>query len=353
MATPTILGLDIGGANLKAATPDKRAVSVPFPLWKQPDKLPAALAELVAKFPDAEELAVTMTGELCDCYETKREGVSSIIAAVRFASGGRRMSVWSTDGVFVDSEEAKRNHMKVAAANWHALATLAGQYVPRRPGVLIDIGSTTTDIVPLLDGKPCPQGKTDRERLRFSELVYTGARRTPICAVLGSQVAAEYFATAHDAYLLLGKVSEKATDCDTADGRPATREFAHARLARMLGGDAETVSLQDATFLASDVMDKQIRLIEYGIIATISHLATLSRSNRSSQPVEFLLSGSGEFIARELFSRDFKCPTRLGTISCTTVDPNNIRSLSDQLGPEVSACAPAYAVAVLAAESRS
>src|SRR4051794_1172212 len=63
----TILGLDIGGANLKAATADKRAVSVPFPLWKQPDKLPAALAELVAKFPEAEELAVTMTGELCDC----------------------------------------------------------------------------------------------------------------------------------------------------------------------------------------------------------------------------------------------------------------------------------------------
>ena len=59
----TILGLDIGGANLKAATPDKRAVSVPFPLWKQPDRLPAALAELVAKFPDAEELAVTMTGD--------------------------------------------------------------------------------------------------------------------------------------------------------------------------------------------------------------------------------------------------------------------------------------------------
>ncbi len=76
--SPVVLGLDIGGANLKAATADKRAVSVPFPLWKQPDSLPAALAELVAKFPDAEEFAVTMTGELCDCYETKRQGVNAI-----------------------------------------------------------------------------------------------------------------------------------------------------------------------------------------------------------------------------------------------------------------------------------
>ncbi len=130
----TILGLDIGGANLKAATADKRAISVPFPLWKQPDKLPAALAELVARFPDADELAVTMTGELCDCFETKREGVHAIIAAVRFASAGRPIRVWSTDGVFLNSEEAQRNHMKVAAANWHALGDFCGRIRSRRPG---------------------------------------------------------------------------------------------------------------------------------------------------------------------------------------------------------------------------
>src|SRR4051812_26156783 len=156
--TPIVLGLDIGGANLKAATADKRAVSVPFALWKQPDKLPAALAELVAKFPDATELAVTMTGELCDCFETKRDGVNAIIAAVRFASGGRPIRVWSTDGVFLDSEEAKRNHLKVAAANWHALATLAGRYSLEAGGLLIDIGSTTTDIIPLNHGVPYTSG---------------------------------------------------------------------------------------------------------------------------------------------------------------------------------------------------
>src|SRR5262245_57381623 len=168
----TILGLDIGGANLKAATPDKRAVSVPFALWKQPDRLPAALAELVAQFPDAEEFAVTMTGELCNCFETKRDGVNAIIAAVRFGSGGRRIRVWSTDGAFVDSDDAKQNHLKVASASCHALATLAGQYVPRGPGVLIDVGSTTSDVIPLWEGKPAARGRTDHERLRLSELVY-------------------------------------------------------------------------------------------------------------------------------------------------------------------------------------
>jgi probable H4MPT-linked C1 transfer pathway protein len=352
MATPTILGLDIGGANLKAATPDKRAISVPFALWKQPDRLSTALAELVAQFPDAEELAVTMTGELCDCFETKRDGVSAIIKAVRFASGGRRIRVWSTDGCFVNDNDAKANHLKVASANWHALATLAGQYVPVGPGVLIDVGSTTTDIVPLLHCKPVPRGTTDRERLRFRELVYTGARRTPVCAILSSMVAAELFATSHDAYLLLGRMAEDSKDRDTADGRPATIPHAHARIARMVGGDAETMTLEEAASLADEVQYQQIRQIEYGITQAINHLANLTRHGSPKQPITFLISGSGEFIARELFRRGFAYQANLSERTPREVSLDDVRSLTDQLGPEVSACAPAYAVAVLAAEAR-
>ncbi len=342
-----VLGLDIGGANLKAATADKRAVSVPFALWKQPDKLSTALAELVAKFPDVEELAVTMTGELCDCFETKRDGVHAIVKEVRFASGGRRIRVWSTDGQFVTDDDAKANHLMVAAANWHALATLAGQYVPEGPAVLIDIGSTTTDIIPILDGKPVPQGKRDRERMRFSELVYTGARRTPVCAILGSMVAAEHFATAHDAYILLGKVAENPADHDTADGRPATLACAHARLARMVGGDSEMVNVEEATSLAEEVMLKQLRLIEYGIVQAGGTLGSILRRDYREADVRFLLSGSGEFLARELFERGFRLPHSREAL------PDDLRSLGDRLGPAVSACAPAYAVAVLATELRS
>ena len=322
MATPAILGLDIGGANLKA------------------------LAELVAKFDGVEEFAVTMTGELCDCFETKRAGVDAIIKAVRFASEGRRIRVWSTDGVFLDSEQAKANYLKVAAANWHALATLAGQYVPNGTGVLIDTGSTTTDVIPLLHGKPVPRGKTDTERMQTSELIYTGARRTPVCAILGSMVAAELFATAHDAYLLLGKVAEDPADCDTADGRPATKRHAHARLARMLGGDAETIPLEKAVSLGDEVMHHQIRLIEYGVTQAGTTLGSILRRDFRPWTVQFILSGSGEFIGREVFARGF-------VFERDEVKPSRVRSLGDRLGPEVSACAPAYAVAVLATESRS
>lgn len=360
MAT-TILGLDIGGANLKAATADKRAVSVPFPLWKQPEKLSAALGELVAKFPDAEELAVTMTGELCDCFETKRDGVHAIIKAARGASAGRAIRVWSTDGVFLNSEEAKANHMKVAAANWHALATYSGIFVPQGRAILIDVGSTTTDVIPLMDGVPVPQGKTDYDRLFCHELVYTGVRRTPVCAVMPWLTAAELFATTLDAYLILGAIPEDPNDRDTADGRPATRKYAHARLARMYCADAEMVPEENIRILAEGIRDKQRARIggcsavlrdrlkempsgEVPKYAQKSHVEKLKEEREDDsdlddldddrEKIQYVVSGSGEFLAQLVIN-----------------EPHHT-SLNDQLGPEVSACAPAYAVAVLATERR-
>ncbi len=78
----TWLGLDIGGANLKAADGRGWAHSVPFALWRNPQGLIGALAALVETAPAAERLAVTMTGELCDCFRSKAEGVRHILAAV-------------------------------------------------------------------------------------------------------------------------------------------------------------------------------------------------------------------------------------------------------------------------------
>src|SRR5262249_24868818 len=157
---------------------------------------------LIASLPAADVLAVTMTGELCDCFESKRQGVHAILDAVEAAAGATPVLVYRTEGRFVTPAEARTAAPLVAAANRPALATLAGRYAPQGPALLIDVGSTTTDIVPLLDGRPVPQGRTDPERLDCGELVYTGIRRTPICALLGGNIAAEVFATTLDAYLV-------------------------------------------------------------------------------------------------------------------------------------------------------
>src|SRR5580765_5567900 len=144
-----VLGLDIGGANLKAAHSTGVARLEPFPLWKQPAALPEALEGLIKRMPAHDLLAVTMTGELCDCYESKREGVTAILDAVAAGAGGQPTRVWRTAGRLVDLETARATPLQTAAANWLALGTFAGRYAPNGPALVIDIGSTTTDIIPL------------------------------------------------------------------------------------------------------------------------------------------------------------------------------------------------------------
>lgn len=325
-----VLGLDIGGANLKAAHSNSQARSVPFELWKQPKRLPDALHRLIHDMPSADGLAVTMTGELCDCFTSKRQGVLAILDAVTTAAGQTPVRVWRNDGRFVDPATARATPLQVAAANWLALATFAGRYAPKGPALLIDIGSTTSDIIALLDGRPVPKGRNDPERLRSSELVYTGVRRTPLCAVLGTYGAAEVFATTLDAYLLLGTIPEDPADQNTADGRPATRAAAEARIARMLCADLETSTADERRRLAERVLLRQVMALEFAFKSVASRLPAL--------PQTVLLAGEGEFLARAALEHQKDIPP------CQAV------VLSDALAPAISRAACAYAVAMLAAE---
>jgi probable H4MPT-linked C1 transfer pathway protein len=357
--TKRILGLDIGGANLKMAHSDGTAASVPFELWKQPRKLPAALRALVATASPFDEVAVTMTGELCDCFETKHQGVLAILDALRKLAVRQSIRVWRNDGQFVDLDSAAATTHQVAAANWLAVATYAGRLVPTGPAVLIDVGSTTTDLVPLKDGKPVPQARTDPQRLQSRELVYTGVRRTPIFAVMRQphwypSLAAEWFATMLDVYLLSGDLPENPSDCGTADGRPATKPFAHARLARLRCSDSAEMPLRETKRLAKQAAQAQTKEVLDALFQVVWQLG--------EYPAAFVLSGSGEFLARRVANRYdrvarvdgkgmtpywYRCrPTK---VPPGTSRPGHIR-LSARLGAECSSAACAYAVAVLAAE---
>ncbi len=211
------LALDIGGANVKVADGRDFAASYPFPLWQQSRKLAELLRTVIAESPAADHVAATMTGELCDCFATKAEGVRFILDALVTASDGRHARIYQTNGLLVSPQVASRNPLLVAAANWHVLARFAGKFAPRGTGLLIDIGSTTCDIIPLVDGRPAAEGATDPERLLSGELVYTGVERSPVCALVSTllwrkqqcPVAQEVFATSWDAYLTLGDLPDE------------------------------------------------------------------------------------------------------------------------------------------------
>ena len=331
-----VLGLDIGGANLKAANTDGNALTRPFQLWKQPRRLPAALTRLLRRFPPFDRLAVTMSGELCDCFASRSDGVRAILDAVETASTARAVQVWQSDGRLVSMETARSRPLQVASANWLALATFAGRFAPRGPALLVDIGSTTTDIVPLVDGQPQPQGRTDLERLQAQELVYIGSARTPLFALLSSValrnqpvwLIPELFATSKDVLLTLGWHPESEADRETADGAPATRRHARARIARHFGADDDMLTADEVLAICESAKELLLQRIAKAVSAVACRI--------TAKAPTVISAGSGELLV-EMTIRGLEWTSQRV-------------SLGEKLGPELSTAAPAYAVAVLASE---
>lgn len=332
------LGLDIGGANLKGATSTGIAKSEPFEIWRAPGQLATRLRSLIAQFPPIDRLAVTMTAELADCFSSKAEGVAAIIAAVCEAAGATPVVIWETTGKFTSPDSATQRPLTVAASNWQALATWAGRLARAGKGLLVDIGSTTTDLIPLQDGLPVTRGQTDLGRLLNHELLYSGFRRTPLCAVASSvmvrdrpcPVAAELFATTLDAFLLLGLIAEDQTDRSTADGQPATIDCAHARIARMVCCDRDEIDLAEARLIAGCFFEAQKKQLSAAIDAVVA------RDPNRLETV--IVSGTGGSLVRAILAENRA--TRDARLVC----------LADTLSSELAEAACAYAIAVLAAE---
>jgi len=331
------LALDIGGENIKTADGRGYAASHAFALWLHHQRLADKLRAIIAEAPPSDHLAVTMTGELADCFTTKTEGVAFILRAVERAADGRHTRVYLNNGDLVAPRIATARPLEAAASNWHALATFCGRYAKSHTGLLIDIGSTTTDIVPLRGGQPPHAGHTDLDRLLNQQLVYTGVARSPICALVQTlpyhnvrcPVAQELFATTRDVYLILEDVPESTHDLHTADRQPATIDAACRQLGRMLSADEPQYNMTDAQTWAEDVARVQLQMIIRAGLAVVAELG--------SAPRVIILSGQGEFLGRRVAER----LAYAGTLV----------SLTEQLGAPLSRCAPAHALAVLARES--
>jgi probable H4MPT-linked C1 transfer pathway protein len=276
-----------------------------------------------------------MTAELCDCFPTKRDGVVHVVDAVASALPGRPTWVWGLDGRFWTAEQLRRNPLQAAAANWLALANVAARLAGPRTGLLIDIGSTTTDLIPSRNGAVVARGRTDTERLGTGELVYAGVRRTPVCAIANrlrfrgreTGLAAELFATTLDVYLTRGAICEDPDDNATGDGRPATIDAARDRLARMVGADREGFSREDAIQLS--------RSVHEALIARLAEAATLACTSTVGPPRVVVVAGSGEFLARELAHR-------------LSSPPAFVVSLAERWGVGASSAGCAHALLTLA-----
>jgi (4-(4-[2-(gamma-L-glutamylamino)ethyl]phenoxymethyl)furan-2-yl)methanamine synthase len=329
-----VLGWDVGGAYVKAAVVEGvgggrvvHTASRPFEIWRDKHALPDVLRALAAELPPPDSVAVTMTAELSDVFRTKREGVGFVLDAVEAVSRGP-VCVFTTAGEFVDGAAARVRPLDVAASNWMATALLVGRFVP--DALLVDIGSTTTDVIPVTGGRVAALGRTDPERLLAGELVYTGALRTNVAAIVrrvplrGAEcpVASELFAVSGDVHVLLGSLGPDDYTCPTPDGRPPTLEFAGERLARVVCADRDMLGAEEIRAIAAAVAAAQVE----EIAAALGRVA-----RRLARPAPVVATGLGGFLAR-------RAAERVGM---------PVKDLADVLEVAVGAVAPAVAVAWL------
>ncbi|KXA94668.1 hypothetical protein AKJ65_03760 [candidate division MSBL1 archaeon SCGC-AAA259E19] len=295
------LGLDIGGANTKAVLFEDEEMETYWleyiPLWEDWKKLREFLEELESDF-HPQKVGITMTGELSDIFETKRAGVRKIGKTVKEIFSGD-LYYFSVDGRFVSEEKAYDSPYKLSASNWVSSALLVGR---KRPNCLmIDVGSTTTDIIPVKEKKPTPAGWTDLERLQTGELIYTGVLRTPP-PYLKSRlsindksygIAAEYFANMADAYRILDVLRKEDYTCETPDGRGKEKKACMRRLARLFCSDLEKLEEDLIVKAAEEFRDAQVSMV-------VDAIKEVARIHKISKTLSVVLMGvGGEILARK------------------------------------------------------
>jgi (4-(4-[2-(gamma-L-glutamylamino)ethyl]phenoxymethyl)furan-2-yl)methanamine synthase len=342
---PKTIGWDIGGAHLKAVLLGERgelalARQLACPLWLGLEELAQAIATMMQFFQCSDcpvNHAVTMTGELVDLFSNRQEGVTQIAQCVTKNLGQHvlfyKMRDHAEASSFVLIDQVPKLANVVASANWHASASLIAKKHPS--ALLVDIGSTTTDIISIIDGHVVTSNSSDAQRLQQDTLVYTGVVRTPVMAIAQklevdgrtSNVAAEYFATTADVYRLTGELSVSSDIAPTADGSAKTIYASARRLARMVGYDFEDKPLEVWQALAHACRIKQLNQITS---AMKKHLTT----NKV-----IIGTGAGQFLVKEAASILGQPYTNLTKL------------FNQELPQEVDICFPAYAVAKLAFES--
>jgi (4-(4-[2-(gamma-L-glutamylamino)ethyl]phenoxymethyl)furan-2-yl)methanamine synthase len=239
-----MIGIDVGGANLKVV--DDAGVHIHYcPLWEK-----SPLTELLRQHgrSDQDPAAVVMSGELADCFESKLQGISFIVEAVRKVFPHARF--YGTDAQFHDYVVPQ-----LAAANWLASVDYLRSRHP--DAVLLDIGSTTADIIPL-NRFDSLLGMTDTKRLQAGYLLYTGMLRTSVATLLRSidlagiptPVSTEYFATSADFHLVLGHITPDRYTCDTPDQKEKTCTASLRRLARVVCADLDEIGTGGAQQIA-------------------------------------------------------------------------------------------------------
>jgi probable H4MPT-linked C1 transfer pathway protein len=342
MNTETYTAWDVGGAHLKVATvaADGAVTGVAqqvCQLWKGLDRLCEAVQQLTDRLGlQSATHAITMTGELADIFPNRVEGVQAIMNTMDRQLAVPQLRVFAGHHGLLSLQQAASRSTDVASANWLATARYVAGCVP--DCLLVDMGSTTTDILPVQGGTPVVTASDDAGRMRTEELLYAGVIRTPVMAICRRVVfdaewhtlAAEHFATAGDVYRLTGELSPDEDMEDTADGQGKSAQDSARRLARMLGMDYEYAQPHQWQGLARSIARQQQFTISQSIEKALSQ-----RDFTASTPL--VGAGAGRFLVKRI-ADDLQRPY---------IDIAELFDVGEQYAAMAAVCAPAVSLACL------
>lgn len=349
------MGLDIGGANTKAALilfkNDDIVKSFSyieyFPFWEKtindiPDMLRRIVENLANKnnfkLKTIEYIAVTITAELSDAFQTKKEGILTILKALKQVFDKDKLYFITNQGKYINYSSAKSTFYSIAGANWVSTSLFLGYFHPLC--ILIDAGSTTIDFIPIVNSIPVTQGKDDISRMLNHELLYTGGLRATIPSITQFvpyhgklvRISFERFALISDVHLILGNITEDEYINDTADNRSKSLEDCSARLSRIICMDKETITKEELYTIAEYIYEKQLEIIKHEIQEFISSL--IIRFPEFEQDPRFVITGlSANFLIRK---------TLLNLGYSNILSYEEVTNISDQISSSAFAIAGAF-----------
>ncbi len=351
----SVIGWDIGGAHVKACLlQGGRVVDVAqwaCPLWQGLDHLAHTLASARERWPalSAAQHAVTMTGEMVDLFAHREEGVQRIAALLSDRlSAAAPVQFFAGDAGWCGLDGVASLWEQIASANWLATA----QHAAREwgDGVLLDIGSTTTDVIAFKHGRVATAARTDAQRLATGELVYQGVVRTPLCALAhrivwqGQElnVMNEYFASVADVYRLTGELQPAHDLYPSADNAPKDLGATRKRLARMIGMDARDAPDED--WLAFARAWREAQVAELG-----GQLRRVIEAHGLAGDARVVSAGCGDFLVPDVLAHARGGDAR----ACRSYGADLARIAPDApagaqtVSAWAQVCAPSVAVATL------
>ena len=293
-----IIGWDIGGAHIKAAKIDfkkktSKTKQLYSPIWKNVNYLKKSIKLIKKKLGKTNYHAITMTAELSDIFPDRKNGVKHIINLSSKILGEKNIFFYSKKN-FLKKKLAIKKPFELNSMNWHATASFISNFFPNC--ILVDIGSTTSDIIPIKNKEIISKDVSDYQRLKSNELIYLGVLRTPIQAVERKKnLINENFANLSDVYRVLNKIPSTFDLLPTLDSKTKNKHDSARRIARIFGKDYKKNHFLKWKKIAYQIEGEHLKILK-SVIKKIEKKNFLKK-------VPIIGAGIGEFLVKKIYNK--------------------------------------------------